>query len=92
MEKGNGYPLPGDPVRGKPKGDLSLKPFYIVVKDRDRKTFCFKGPIEDDTEINETVAALQKQGRRINCHTVQEADFEAVRQELTLDGWSIDYK
>ena len=46
---------------------MPLKPFYLIVTDKDKETFSVEGPMTDDRQWNHAVVAAQKSGRRVRC-------------------------
>lgn len=53
-------------------------PFYLVVKDDDRKEFFIVGPITNDTAWNKKVIELQNQGRKVSCCSGNEGSKENI--------------
>jgi hypothetical protein len=52
----------------------TAKPFFLIITDRDAKTFSVHGPMKDDFYWNAAVVEAQKQGRRVNCHAVDNTE------------------
>ena len=40
-------------------------PFYLIVADRDNKTFSVEGPMTDDRQWNHAIVVAQKSGRQV---------------------------
>lgn len=58
---------------------MAVKPFVLIVTDREKKEFCVEGPMVNDDPWNEEVVTAQKAGRQVNCHSPGEtigADVE----------------
>ena len=61
-----------------------VKPFLLVVVDRDKSEFAIEGPMTDDRPWNDVVVAAQNSGRRVICHMPGEGQTkEAVAQSMT---------
>lgn len=46
-----------------------IKPFYLVITDRDKGLFTVIGPTTDDTLWENDIEEAQKAGRQVNCYT-----------------------
>ena len=46
-----------------------LPDVWLIITSHDKHQFNVRGPIQDDTDVTNRVADLQKAGHRINCHT-----------------------
>lgn len=48
------------------------KPYFVVVKDDDRRVFSVHGPMSDDRAITDAAVRAQVAGRHVNCWTEPE--------------------
>jgi hypothetical protein len=48
-----------------------VKPFYLIITDRDNGTFSVEGPMTDDRSWNHAVVVAQKSGRQIRSSTAK---------------------
>jgi hypothetical protein len=46
-----------------------VKPFYLIVTDKDNRTFSVGGPMTGDRVWNHAVVIAQKLGLRVSCST-----------------------
>jgi len=65
-----------------------IKPFFLVITDRDKGLFNVIGPMSDDTSWNDRVCKAQESGRQVNCHNPnlysRESIITAVEKQLGL--------
>ena len=47
--------------------DGVIAPFYVIIRDNDKKVFNIEGPLISDEFWNETVSQAQRKGCDINC-------------------------
>jgi hypothetical protein len=55
--------------------------FYLIVIDRDNRTFSVEGPMADDREWNHAVVLAQKSGRRVICSTANGSSAEDAARD-----------
>jgi hypothetical protein len=56
------------------------EPFYLIVIDRDNRTFSVEGPMIDDRQWNHAVVVAQKSGRQVRCSTANGSSAEDAAQ------------
>ena len=59
-----------------------MKPFLLVVTDRDRNEFTVEGPMIDDRPWIDAVVVAQNAGREVNCHTPGAGTKEDIAQQV----------
>src|ERR1700751_775319 len=57
-----------------------IKPFYLIITDKDNGTFCVEGPMTDDRLWNHAVVVAQKLGRQVCCATASDLSAEDTAQ------------
>jgi hypothetical protein len=62
-----------------------IPPFFLVVVDRNQKTFSVEGPMTDDTRWNSAVCRAQEAGREVNCFTSHTANCEQAAAEYAAE-------
>lgn len=62
----------------------AVAPFFLVVLDRTKRQFAVVGPMTDDTVWVERVVAAQREGREVNCFSVEAAEV-ASSESLAAD-------
>jgi hypothetical protein len=63
--------------------------FWLLVTDSDNNVFSLPGPMSDDTDWANRVAAAQKRGRRVNWVTIAaDADRAALVERAKTQGFT----
>jgi hypothetical protein len=57
------------------------EPFYLIVIDKDNRTFSVEGPITDDRAWNHAVVVAQKSGRLVTCSTANGVSAEDAARD-----------
>jgi hypothetical protein len=47
------------------------EPFFLILRDQDRKKFNIVGPITDDSDYAQRTAELQEEGRDVRCQSIR---------------------
>ena len=69
-------------------GEIDMS-FWLLVTDSDNNVFSLPGPMSDDTDWANRVAAAQKRGRRVNWVTIAaDADRAALVERAKTQGFT----
>jgi hypothetical protein len=60
---------------------MPVQPFYLIVSDKDQKTFSVEGPMTDDRQWNHAVVVAQRSGRRVSCSPADGLSAEDAARE-----------
>jgi hypothetical protein len=60
---------------------MARRSVYVLVLDKDAKTYALIGPIGDDTDITYQVSQAKDRGRDVHCETQREAGGLIKRAE-----------
>lgn len=66
---------------------MPIKPFLLIVTDRDKQVFTVEGPMMDDRPWNDAVVAAQNAGRQVNCST----PGEGLTRAAVIQSWQKTY-
>jgi hypothetical protein len=55
--------------------------FYLIVTDKNNKTFSVEGPMTDDRQWNRAVVMAQKSGRQVRCSTANASSAEDAARD-----------
>ena len=66
---------------------MTMKQFYLIIRDKEKRTFSIEGPMEDDTRWNHAVVEATEQGREIMCFSLFDLEkIDELIQRETREG------
>jgi hypothetical protein len=66
-----------------------MKSWWVLVTDSDKNLFSLRGPMSDDTELTNEVAAAQGRGQKVTCSTIPASeDASAIRKRARSSGFT----
>lgn len=65
-----------------------IKPFWLCIKDNDKKFFTFAGPMRDDRPWMAAIDEAQRKGRHITCATVKNGPSEDATNTFIKRGFT----
>lgn len=71
---------------------MAIKPFVLIVTDKDKGEFCVEGPMANDEPWNAAVDAAQKAGREVSCQTPSEPERSNVEKAAVGYAREFGYK